>query len=284
MRRLAALSLPVLIALALPGRAAAQSDPEALLRNMRPAWKKVNDLTTELKKRELFGTKLSAEESIYLKFQKPFKVYLKYLSEPFKGREGLYLGKDWNGGKIKATNGSFPNVTVNLDITGKMALDKQHHPISHVGFDFTIKNTLAGLDVGLKSGDVKLAISGTDTVDGRSCTKVEITYNAKAGQEVTPEKGDSWFSLATKYGSDYYVLQHNNPKKKPNDTSAKIWVPTYYGSKQEFCIDDATGLPIKASTWDHAGNLYEQYTYTKLKINVGLSDIDFDPKNSDYDF
>jgi outer membrane lipoprotein-sorting protein len=261
-----------------------QQDPEALLRNMKPSWKKVTDFSGEMLKRELFGKKLSAEEKMVIKFAKPFKVYTKFLTGPNKNREALYQGKDWNGGEIKATSGSAVNLTVNLAPFGNTALKGQHHPITHVGFDNAIKNTLYQLDTAKKNGELAIKISGTDTVADRSCTKVELTFNTKAGQTITPKKGDTWLSLAQQYSSDYYVLQHNNPKAKPGDPSASIWVPTYYGSKMELCIDDATGLPTRTKTWDHAGNLYEEYTYTKFKVNAGLTDLDFDPENAAYDF
>jgi outer membrane lipoprotein-sorting protein len=260
----------------------AQTDPESMLRNMKPSWKKVTDFTAEMHKQELYGSKLSPEEKINIKFAKPFKVYLKYLTAPYKGREALYQGKDWNGGEIKATNGTFPNVTVNLAIYGKAAMKDQHHPVTHVGFDFAIKNTIKGLDDAKAANELDIKTTGSDTVDGRSCTKIEVKFNAKAGQEVQTVKGDTWFSLSDKYGIDYYVLLHNNDGKKLGKD--KIWVPKYYGSKQEYCIDDSNGLPIKSSTWDHNGKLYETYSYFKFKTNVGLKDLDFDAENSEYDF
>lgn len=257
-------------------------DPEVLLRNMKPSWKKVTDMTAEMTKQELYGAKLNPEERIVIKFSKPFNVYIKYLTAPYKNREAIYKGKTFNGGQIKATNGSFPNVTVNLEIYGKTAMKDQHHPITHIGFDFAIKNTILQLDLAKEAGELDLKQTGTDKIDGRACTKIEAKFNAKAGQEVQGQKGDTWFSLAEKYKSDYYVLIHNNPKKTPSKD--KIWIPKYYGSKMEFCIDDATGLPLKTTTWDHNGKVYEVYTYYKFKVNVGLKEIDFDPENEDYDF
>jgi outer membrane lipoprotein-sorting protein len=259
-----------------------QTDPESMLRNMKPSWKKVTDFTAEMRKQELYGSKLSTEEKLVIKYGKPFQVYVKYLTAPYKGREALYKGKDWNGGEIKATNGSFPNVTVNLKIYGNAAMKDQHHPITHIGFDFAIKNTIKGLDEAKASNELDVKATGSDTIDGRSCTKIELKFNTKAGQEVQTVKGDSWFSIAEKYNSDYYVLIHNNAGKKVGKD--KIWVPKYYGSKMEFCLDDSTGLPIKTSTWDHNGKLYETYSYHKFKINVGLKEIDFDSENEAYNF
>jgi hypothetical protein len=49
-------------------------------------------------------------------------------------------------------------------------------------------------------------------------------------------------------------------------------------------------LPVRAELygWPAAAGddppLLEQYTYTDVKTNVGLSDADFDPQNRDYRF
>jgi outer membrane lipoprotein-sorting protein len=260
--------------------AMAQTDPESMLRNMKPSWKKVTDLSGEMKKQELYGSKLNAEETIILKFAKPFKVYVKYTTPPYKGREALYQGSKWNDGKIKASDKGLP--TVNLEIYGKMAMKDQHHPITHIGFDFAIKNTIKSIDDAKAAGELDIKATGTDKIGGRGCTKIEVKYNSKAGQEHQSVKGDTWFSVSDKYSIDYYVLLHHNQGKKLGKDT--LWVPKYYGSKQEFCIDDASGLPIKSQTWDHNGKLYESYTYTKFNINVGLTDADFDPENENYGF
>lgn len=276
--------LSVAILFVLPAFAFAEEDPEAMIRNMRPAWKKVTDISAEMTKRELFGSSLSPEERIVIKFSKPFNVYLKYLTKPYKGREAIFKGKDWNKGEIMATNGSFPNVTVNLNPYGSLAMKGQHHPITHISFDYSIKNTISQMDLAKKNGELSIKSLGTSTIDGRSCTRIELGFNAKAGQEVTPEKGDSWNKLGSRYSNDPYVIEHHNPKKKPDDTSAKIWIPTYYSSKLEVCLDDATNLPISSKAWDHNGKLYEEYVYYKFKVNVGFTALDFDPENSSYGF
>ena len=55
-------------------------------------------------------------------------------------------------------------------------------------------------------------------------------------------------------------------------------------------IDQELGLPIRFEAYDWpdrpeaAPELVEEYTYTDLKLNVGLSDIDFDVSNADYAF
>ena len=55
-------------------------------------------------------------------------------------------------------------------------------------------------------------------------------------------------------------------------------------------IDRELGLPIRfeAYDWPETANappeLVEEYSYSDLKLNVGLGDIDFDVSNEDYAF
>jgi hypothetical protein len=55
-------------------------------------------------------------------------------------------------------------------------------------------------------------------------------------------------------------------------------------------FDHELRMPVRYASWswpaeqDGEPVLEEEYTYTDVRINVGLTDIDFDPDNSVYDF
>jgi hypothetical protein len=55
-------------------------------------------------------------------------------------------------------------------------------------------------------------------------------------------------------------------------------------------IDKELNVPIRYIAFDFPKNagsdppILEEYNYTKLKLNVGLTDHDFDTKNKDYNF
>ena len=55
-------------------------------------------------------------------------------------------------------------------------------------------------------------------------------------------------------------------------------------------IDKEIGLPVRFEAYDWPRNkgaqpdLAEEYTYGNLKLNVGLTDADFDATNSAYSF
>ena len=76
------------------------------------------------------------------------------------------------------------------------------------------------------------------------------------------------------------VLQVMQPNKRPG--------MEFY--RADVFIDDALNLPIRYVAYDWPSDpnasleVLEEYTYLNLKLNVGLTDEDFDPYNEDYNF
>ena len=58
----------------------------------------------------------------------------------------------------------------------------------------------------------------------------------------------------------------------------------YYAHKALICIHKKLFLPTKIKIWDFTGRLVEIYTYRKYRLNVGLTDRDFDTGNKEYEF
>jgi hypothetical protein len=60
-----------------------------------------------------------------------------------------------------------------------------------------------------------------------------------------------------------------------------------YGYRATFCVDGRTGLPSAVEVWDREDGqvrLVERYGYEQIRVNVGLTDRDFDPANPAYGF
>jgi outer membrane lipoprotein-sorting protein len=84
------------------------------------------------------------------------------------------------------------------------------------------------------------------------------------------------------------------PEAKIGDQSCKVVQITYAEQRPEvryqssrLYIDNATDLPIRLQNWEFGKPepvLVEDYYYSNLKTNVGLTDADFDPKNPKYGF
>ncbi len=66
--------------------------------------------------------------------------------------------------------------------------------------------------------------------------------------------------------------------------------PGFLFHKVKFFVDDELGLPIRFEAYDWPRTpgaepeLIEEYTYTNLRVNVGLKDRDFDPSNRQYSY
>lgn len=58
----------------------------------------------------------------------------------------------------------------------------------------------------------------------------------------------------------------------------------YYGHIVKLDFDQQTHLPVRIQVYGWQNELLEAYTYTQLKLNVGLSAVDFDIHNPDYHF
>jgi hypothetical protein len=58
----------------------------------------------------------------------------------------------------------------------------------------------------------------------------------------------------------------------------------YYCRTAVFEVDNHYRLPVYAEIFDWDGQLVERYGYRDLRLNPGLTDEDFSPKNPDYGF
>jgi len=105
---------------------------------MERAYASVHDYTATFYKQERVKGRLLAKETIELKFRKPFDVYLRWTAGDFESREVLFV-RGWNDDKIRAHQGSFPDVTVNLRPDASLAMRGNRHPITHVGFGEVIR-------------------------------------------------------------------------------------------------------------------------------------------------
>ncbi|MBN1572716.1 MAG: DUF1571 domain-containing protein [Deltaproteobacteria bacterium] len=58
----------------------------------------------------------------------------------------------------------------------------------------------------------------------------------------------------------------------------------YYAPVSIFGIDMERYLPLYYRSYGPDGEMWEDYRYRDLRTNVGLTDLDFDPKNPEYNF
>ena len=225
-------------------------DEQAYLRST------LRDFTCRVAKRERIEGDLQPLHHIQLEVREevrqgnrvvqPFSVYGEFLA-PAKvaGRKVLYVDGQ-NEGKMLVRNGGkrFNYVVVEIDPYSPTALKESQIPITEIGFNKMLDRLIylleKHMDLDPTGANTKLEKFVKAKINGRICTVVRVTH---------PEKRD---------GLDFHV--------------ANVYV------------DDELHVPVRldASGWpEKAGEeppLEAEYTYTNLRLNVGLSDAHFDPK------
>ncbi len=92
----------------------------------------------------------------------------------------------------------------------------------------------------------------------------------QSGDLVSKDHGDKIV-----YGRKTRELEGILPKDKAKG---------YYCYRCIVNVDLETRMPIKVQIFDWSNRLVETYGFEKLKLNPGLTDKDFDPKNPEYEF
>lgn len=177
----------------------------------------------------------------------PFSIFTRFLSPKSKvGHEAIWV-KDKNDGKILGhATGLLNFKTIGLDPDGSYAMQGNRYPIYQLGF----RNLI-----------LKMKEFGENDRKYREC-EVDIERGVMVG--------DRECVLLT--------IMHPNERKHFEYHIAKIY------------IDLELEIPIgyEGFLWpDKEGDeppLLERYIYTELEVNCGLTDLDFDTANPDYDY
>ncbi len=217
----------------------------------------VDDYTAILIKRERIGDRLGEHQFMEAKFRPrklagehvvtPLSVYLKFLKpKSSAGREVIWIeGK--NRGKLLAHEGGFKNLlTVRLKPDNPLAMFGQRYPITEIGIENLIVKLIEKGERDMQHGECNVRIAAGAKVAERLCTMIQVDH----------------------------------PKRRPY---FDFW-------RARIFIDEELQLPIRYAAWSwpevEGGEplLIEEYTYSRLQLNVGLTDRDFDTDNSDYNF
>lgn len=286
--------MPLLVLIAvLTGSAPTEpavEDPRAVaaIERFESAWQATSTLRYRLLKRERVKSGATIEEEALIKWtRRPACVYLA-AKKPREGQEVIYCAER-DGRELIVHPGRFPDVTLKLDLGGSLATRNQRHPITHVGFDYTLAMIRASRERAKREphGE-QMLYDGSRNVRGRRGIVVTLLAGSRAATTVTARKGDTVLSLAERVGRDGYGLVMANEKVSSlGDELASgrpVVVPAYYAARSEIVLDTETGLPLEQTSFDEAGKLLEAYGYTDVEVNPTLTAQDFDPENPAYDF
>jgi hypothetical protein len=216
------------------------------------------DYEATLVKRERVGKHLVGPEKLFMKIRSrkkandetvaPLSIYLKFEEPKSKsGREVIWV-EGQNDGNLAVNEPGVSSFLgrLNLPPKGLIAMQGNRYPIWCIGFEFLVEELIRFGEADLKHGECEVQINKEVDVEGRSCMLVKVTH---------PKRREHF---------EFHVA--------------------------EIFIDNELNVPIRFASYGWPAEiggepvLLEEYTYLDVKLNVGLTDSDFDPDNSEYGF
>lgn len=217
----------------------------------------VRDYTCTIIKRERVNNELGEHQFMFAKIRHaqkgngspdvPFSVYLKFLKpRSVQGREVIWVDGR-NDGKMVAHEGGLLNFKrVWLAPDGYLAMVGQRYPIGEIGVQNLVEELIARGERDRKFKDVEVKFFTGAKVNERICRMIQVVH----------------------------------PEKQPHFDFHKV----------QIFIDEEMNIPVRYAAWtwpEKPGGeplLLEEYTYVDVKLNVGLTDEDFNPDNKEYNY
>jgi hypothetical protein len=212
----------------------------------REAVSQLKDYEAVFLKREVLGGKLLKTTTQLKVREEPFSVYMKFV-EPNKGREVLFVNGR-NDGKLLVHETGFKSLvgTLALDIKSRDVMSENRYPVTMVGLNNLVTTIIKQWEAEAKYGEVDVLYRPKNRLGEQECEVIETSHPKKRNQFP--------FQLT------------------------RVW------------IDTATNWVIRVEQFDFPAAqggeppLAEEYTYVRIKPNVGLTDRDFDKRNPAYEF
>ena len=161
-------ALLVIIAMAAHGGEIVEPNPEMWLVEAEAAYDRVESYTAIFHKQQRIAGELLDEENIFLKFRKkPYSLYMKWVTEPYKGSELLYV-VGWNESRIKAHRGGFFSFIVrNLDPNDPKLMKNNLRPVTSTGVGFLLQTVAINMRKAIKAGVLTFTNRGKESVYDR---------------------------------------------------------------------------------------------------------------------
>jgi hypothetical protein len=212
----------------------------------REALTGVQDYEAVFSKRELMGRRLHST-SMKLKLrEEPFSVYLQYVT-PHAGREVIYVAGRNNGLLLAHETGLKAIAgTVSLSPDSKDAMDGNRYPVTMIGMRNLLEQVITQWEAEAQFGECEVKYYPDAKLGQAPCKVIEST--------------------------------HPQPRKQ------------FKFQKTMLFIDNQTGYPVRVEQHGfpdsprERSTLVEEYTYSSIRVNLGLTDRDFDHTNPNYAF
>ncbi len=220
----------------------------ASIKECQLRFRNVRDYTCTFSKRERIKGHLTPLQVIMMKARtQPRSIYLKF-RQPSPGREAIYIVGSHDGRVLVHDVGLNKLLagTLSLEPTGSRAMEGCRHPISEAGIGPLLETLQARWSSELAPTESVVAFRDDQMVGTRRCTMIETTH----------------------------------PQQQPEFMFYRV----------RLFVDDELRLPIHFEAYDWPSSpgtpakLVEDYTFSNLRLNVGLSDLDFNVSNGNYAF
>jgi len=151
-----------------------QGELFVLLEKMETSYARVRDYTAMFHRRERIDGDWRAEEVSLLKFQKPFKVYMRWLSGLSEGREAIYIeGANDNKVVIHEAQGFSRFFSFLLDPGGWRILKDSRYPFTEIGIGRLIERVGKDARRAWAKKELRLVDHGKGKVYGRDVRQIE---------------------------------------------------------------------------------------------------------------
>ncbi len=168
-----------------PGLAATDAELLRYIERAEQRYADVQGYTALMVTRERVNGVLEPENNVVLlKFQRPFKVYMKWLEGPTKGREGLYVAGSHKGKFLVIEPGGIRRFfTAALEPTDPRVMEVSRHPVTDVGIGRVLEIVGENVRRAMKLKVAKLIDRGPAEVGGRRVREIEGILPANAAAE-----------------------------------------------------------------------------------------------------
>jgi len=158
-------------------------EPLALVARMEASYARVRDYTAIFKKTEQVEGVLLDREVIQLKYQRPFRVYLRWLAGPKEGREVLYVdGANGNRLLVADPSGLRRFFTLVLDPRDQRAMRENRHPITDIGIGKLIELISENARRAWARAELRLIDRGAGEEGGRPVWRYEAVLPDDPGK------------------------------------------------------------------------------------------------------
>ncbi|HUQ71828.1 MAG TPA: DUF1571 domain-containing protein [Planctomycetaceae bacterium] len=206
----------------------------------------VADYEAVFSKQEHIGRRMRATSMKMKVREEPFSVYLHYVT-PHAGREVIYVAGR-NNGMLLAHEAGLKSIagTVPLAPDSEDAMDGNKYPVTMIGMKNLLEQIITQWEAESQFGESVVQYRPDSKLGGVPCKVIETS--------------------------------HPTPRKQFKFQMTRLF------------IDEQTGLPIRVEQYafpqtpEGKPPLIEEYTYTKIRTNIGLTDRDFDVANPNYAF